>query len=77
MARGMEEEGERARMTDRTIDLDERRGMAAQQATDLRRLATEVEANRTALRQREEALETQLISEPAIDWPQAARRRAI
>jgi hypothetical protein len=61
-------------MTDRTIDLDERRGMAAQQATDLRRLATEVEANRDALRQREEALEAQLISQPAADWPQAAEK---
>jgi hypothetical protein len=61
-------------MTDKTIDLDDRRGMAAQRATDLRRLATEVEVNRAALRQREEALEAQLISEPAVDWPQAAEK---
>ena len=61
-------------MTDKTIDLDERRGLAAQHATDLRRLASEVETNREALRQREEALEVQLISQPAADWPQAAEK---
>jgi len=70
----MHDEGARARMTDRTIELDERRGMAAQHATDLRRLASEVETNREALRQREEALEAQLISQPAADWPQAAEK---
>jgi hypothetical protein len=32
-------------MTDKTIDLDGRRGMEAQKATDLRRLLAEVEAN--------------------------------
>jgi hypothetical protein len=32
-------------MTDKTIDLDQHRGMAAQKATDLRRLLAEVEAN--------------------------------
>ena len=37
-------------MTDKPIDLDRRRGMASQQATDLRRLATEVEADRENLR---------------------------
>ena len=36
-------------MTDKTIDLDQRRGMGAQKATDLRRLLSEVEANETAL----------------------------
>ena len=32
-------------MTDQTIELDRHRGMAAQKATDLRRLLAEVEAN--------------------------------
>jgi hypothetical protein len=32
-------------MTDKTIDLDGRRGIDAQKATDLRRLLAEVEAN--------------------------------
>jgi hypothetical protein len=31
-------------MTEKTIDLDQRRGMAAQKATDLRRLPAEVES---------------------------------
>jgi hypothetical protein len=37
-------------MTDKTIDLDGRRGMEAQKATDLRRLLAEVEANERTLR---------------------------
>jgi hypothetical protein len=32
-------------MTDKPVKLDEHRGMAAQKATDLRRLLTEVAAN--------------------------------
>jgi len=32
-------------MTDKTIDLDDHRGMAAQKATELRRLLANVEAN--------------------------------
>jgi hypothetical protein len=35
-------------ITDKTIDLDHRRGMEAQKATDLRRLLAEVEANERA-----------------------------
>jgi len=61
-------------MTDKPIDLDRRRGMAAQHATDLRRLAAEVEADQLTLRQRQEALERRLLDEPAIDWPQAAAK---
>jgi hypothetical protein len=37
-------------MTDKTVDLDQHRGMAAQKATDLRRLLAEVAANERALR---------------------------
>ena len=44
-------------MTDKTIDLDGRRGMEAQKATDLRRLLAEVEANERSLRLRQEELE--------------------
>ena len=39
-------------MTDETIKLDTHRGMAAQKATDIRRLVAEVEANERSLRQR-------------------------
>ena len=49
-------------MTDKTIDLDKHRGMAAQKATDLRRMLAEVKANETALRLRQEELESHLIA---------------
>jgi hypothetical protein len=59
-------------MTEKPVDLDQRRGMAAQKATDLRRLLTEVAANEQALRATQEELETQLIAAPASDWQEAA-----
>ncbi len=59
-------------MTDKPIDLDRRRGMASQQATDMRRLAAEVEANREGLRQQQERLESHLLTSPAENWQQAA-----
>jgi len=61
-------------MTDRTIELDRHRGMSAQKATDLRRLLAEVEADEKALRLRQEALEKQLIAEPAVTWVEAAEK---
>jgi hypothetical protein len=61
-------------MTDRTIDLDQHRGMAAQKATELRRLLTEVEADERTLRERLDALEAQLIAAPAESWPEAAEK---
>ena len=61
-------------MTDKTIDLDKRRGMAAQKATDLRRLLSEVEANEKVLRQRQDDLETHLLAAPATTWPEAAEK---
>ncbi len=59
-------------MTDRTIDLDQHRGMAAQKATELRRLLTSVEANEKELRLRQQELETQLLAAPAGNWHDAA-----
>ena len=59
-------------MTDRTIDLDQHRGMAAQKATELRRLLTSVEANEKELRLRQQELETQLLAAPAANWHDAA-----
>ncbi len=59
-------------MTDKTVDLDEHRGMAAQKATDLRRLLAEVAANERMLRETQDALEAQLISAPASNWKEAA-----
>jgi hypothetical protein len=61
-------------MTDRTVDLDKRRGMAAQKATSLRRLMSDVEANEKSLRLRQEALEAQLIAAPAATWDEAAEK---
>ena len=59
-------------MTDKPIDLDARRGMAAQHATDLRRMAAEVEADRAGLRRRQDELERRLLGHPAENWSQAA-----
>ena len=59
-------------MTKQTIELDERRGMAAQKATELRRLLSDVEANEKLLRQRQHALEEQLLASPALTWEEAA-----
>jgi hypothetical protein len=61
-------------MTDKPVDLDRRRGLAAQKATDLRRLLCEVEANEAALRKRQEEVESQLLAEPAESWQQAAEK---
>jgi hypothetical protein len=59
-------------MTDKAVDLDHHRGMAAQKATDLRRLLTEVTANEQALRKTQEELEVQLIAAPASTWDDVA-----
>ena len=52
--------------TDRPINLDRRRGMAAQKATDIRRLLAEVEANEQALRHRQQMLEDQTNHSPLV-----------
>src|SRR6202049_151088 len=59
-------------MTDRTIDLDQHRGMAAQKATGLRRLLSEVEANERTLRLRQAEFESHLVAAPAASWEEAA-----
>jgi hypothetical protein len=61
-------------MTEKTVDLDQHRGMAAQKATDLRRLLANVEANEKALRLRQDELEAHLIAAPAANWPEAAEK---
>ncbi len=61
-------------MTDKPIDLDQHRGMSAQKATGLRRLLAEVESNERSLRQRQDELETQLLSSPAANWHDAAEK---
>jgi hypothetical protein len=61
-------------MTDKTVDLDRHRGMAAQKATKLRRLLADVEANEKALRDRQEELESHLVAAPAKNWDEAAEK---
>jgi hypothetical protein len=59
-------------MTDKAVDLDHHRGMAAQKATDLRRLLAEVAASEQTLRKTQEELEVQLIAAPASTWEEVA-----
>ena len=56
------------------VVLDERRGQAAQKATELRRHLAEIEADQAALRQRQQALEEVLLAAPATTWPEAAEK---
>ena len=60
-------------MTEETVDLDKHRGMAAQKATDLRRLLAD-EANEKALRLRQDELEAHLLAAPAANWREAAEK---
>jgi hypothetical protein len=65
----------RARLvTDKPLDLDKHRGMAAQKATDIRRALAEVENNARDLRDRQRVLENQLLAVPAASWPEAAAK---
>ena len=61
-------------MNDDPTILDERRGMAAQQATEIRRRRAEVEADQAALRQRRTELEKFLLAAPAATWEEAAEK---
>ena len=66
--------GASAPMTDEPLDLDKHRGMAAQKATDLRRALAEVEINARDLRDRQARFENQMLSMPAVSWPEAAAK---
>jgi hypothetical protein len=61
-------------MNDKPLDLDKHRGMAAQKATDIRRILAEVENNARNLRDRQEVLESQLRTVPAASWLEAAAK---
>lgn len=54
--------------------LDEHRGMAAQQATEIRRRLAEVKADQATLRQRRAELEKFLLAAPAVTWQDAAEK---
>jgi hypothetical protein len=64
-------------MTEKTIDLDQRRGMAAQKATDLRRLLADVEANEKVLRLRQDELEAHLLAALSTNLVRSGREGAI
>lgn len=61
-------------MSDQPLDLDKHRGMAAQKATDIRRVLADAENNARELRDRQRALENQLLSVSATCWPEAAAK---
>jgi hypothetical protein len=61
-------------VSDEPLDLDKHRGMAAQKATDIRRLLADVENNAKGLRDRQGLLENQLLLVPAASWPEAAAK---
>jgi predicted nucleic acid-binding Zn-ribbon protein len=61
-------------MSKEPLDLDKHRGMAAQKATDLRRTLVEVENHSKELRDRQTALENQLLSHRAETWQEAAAK---
>lgn len=61
-------------MTEHTVDLDKHRGMAAQKATELRRLVSEVAADRAKLKARQDELEKFLVAAPAAGWPEATEK---
>jgi hypothetical protein len=61
-------------VTDSTIELDKHRGMAAQKATDLRRLVSEVAADQARLKARQDEIEAYLIAAPAANWSEAAEK---
>lgn len=63
-----------APMTDRPIDLDKHRGMAAQKATDLRRVLAEVEGHAEESRKRQHIIEDHILTEPAASWSEAAAK---
>ena len=61
-------------MTETPIELDKHRGMAAQKATDIRRILAEVEVNAKLLRDKQGALEIQILAAPATSWPEAVAK---
>ncbi len=61
-------------VSDKPLDLDKHRSMAAQKATDIRRILADVENCAKNLRERQRVLENELLSVPAVSWPEAATK---
>jgi hypothetical protein len=62
------------RMNDIPIELDKHRGMAAQKATDIRRVIADVETKAKLLRDHQGVVEIQLLAVPAVSWIEAAAK---
>ncbi|CEG07531.1 hypothetical protein BN961_00923 [Afipia felis] len=61
-------------MPDDPVELDSHRGMAAQKATDLRRIVVEAEAHAANLRERQLHIEMELLDAPVASWSEAAAK---
>jgi hypothetical protein len=61
-------------VTETPIELDKHRGMAAQKATDIRRVLADVEANAKLLRDKQGVIELQILAAPAASWPEAVAK---
>jgi hypothetical protein len=61
-------------VTDKPVDLDEHRGMAAQRDTEIRRRLSGVKADQAAVRARQDELEGFLLATEATTWPEAAAK---
>lgn len=61
-------------MSDDPVELDTRRGMAAQKATGLRRILADAETHAAILRERQLQIETELLNTAAASWPEAAAK---
>jgi len=59
-------------MTDEPVELDARRGMAAQKATDLRRALADIDANAKELRIRQSQIERRVLATRPNTWPEVA-----
>lgn len=59
-------------MSEKPIDLDQRRGLSAQRATESRRLISEVEAHEAKLHRLRAEAEEQFLALPAATWEEAA-----
>ena len=61
-------------MSDKPVELDEHRGMAAQKSTETRRRLREVQADQLALRRRQEEFERYAVAAPSTSWRAVAER---
>ena len=61
-------------MNEHFILLHKHRGMAAQKATDIRRVVADVETKAKLLRDHQSEVEIQLVAAPATSWIEAAAK---